>query len=159
MKFLKALGNFDMYAKPIEFKFVSDEKSDGDSGDDSSDSSEDDSKKYDDVEKITTWIGTFTSILVASIIIVYGVKEFSIMAALGNTEFITYEFNQNSTAIPLRLADYNSSANFIFGIVDKQFDFFDNPYIRVNAYELTESYKLSESRTHKLRLCNKQDLL
>lgn len=32
------------------------------------------------------------------------------------------------------LADYNDSANFIFGIVDKKFNFFDNPYIQVHAY-------------------------
>lgn len=68
------------------------------------------------------------------------------MLALANTEFIVYDYNQVwSSQPPVALSDYESSANFIFGIVDKQFNFFDNPFIKVNAYELTQDYKLRES--------------
>ena len=58
----------------------------------------------------------------------------------------------------MNFADFNTSLNFIFGIVDKDFDFFDNPYIRVNAYQMSGDYKLRDSERMDLRKCSVEDL-
>lgn len=81
------------------------------------------------------------------------------MFALGNTTFIAYDFNQDAKAAnSFNLAQFNSSANFIFGIVDNSIDLFNNPYIRVNAYRMSEDFKLKESEKMQLRKCKLEDL-
>lgn len=63
-----------------------------------------------------------------------------------NTSFVVYDYNQDAkTSVAMNFAQFNSSANFIFGIVDKSIDLFNNPYIKVSAYYMSEDFKLKES--------------
>ena len=70
-------------------------------------------------------------------ICVYSVKEFHLMMALLNTQFVSYDFYDRSLS-KVNLGAYNSSANFLFGISNATVNLFDNPYINVVAYEMTE---------------------
>lgn len=81
------------------------------------------------------------------------------MVTLGNTHFQIYDYYEDWTKQePISFADYNSSANFILGIVDEKFDFFANPYIRINAYQMSEDFRLKESTKMELRKCTREDL-
>lgn len=52
---------------------------------------------------------------------------------------------------------FNDSGSYIIGITNESIDLFDNPYIRIAAYKLTEKFELKEEV--KLRKCDKSDLL
>ena len=75
---------------------------------------------------------------------VYAIKEFSIMLEKNGTEFVAYDFIQRDKSLgTVNLADYNSSANFIFGTPNKELNLLDNPYFKVTAYKLTNDLKLT----------------
>lgn len=81
------------------------------------------------------------------------------MFTLGNTSFIEYDHNLDlTTAEPINFAQFNSSANFIFGLADETFDLLNNPYIRVNAYRMREDFLLKDSEKIKMRKCTVDDL-
>ena len=39
------------------------------------------------------------------------------------------------------MGDYDDSFNLALGIMADDFDWFDNPYVSANVYELTQEYK------------------
>ena len=51
------------------------------------------------------------------------------------------------------MKDYESSFNFIIGMGDEEFDWFNNPYIEINVYELTEAYEPKISEDVRLVRC------
>lgn len=80
------------------------------------------------------------------------------MVQLGDTKYVTYErFESEINSKSYSLADFNRSANFIMGLVNKQVDLFDNEFITFKAYQLTPKYELKNEI--KLRKCEKADLL
>ena len=52
--------------------------------------------------------------------------------------------------------EFDNSFNMFVGTGDKNLDWFDNPYVEVNVYDLTQAYvpKLSENVT--MRKCDKE---
>ena len=53
---------------------------------------------------------------------------------------------------PIDLGVYSDTFNIAFGTTNKQIDFFDNPYIEINVYDLDEHWHISKSSTQ-LRSC------
>lgn len=49
------------------------------------------------------------------------------------------------------------SGNLVIGLENNTVDLFDNPFIRIAAYKLTETYELKEEI--KVRKCTEADLL
>ena len=56
------------------------------------------------------------------------------------------------------MSDYDDSFNFIVGTANKEIDWFNNPYITANVYEMTESWAPKLSKYIKLQVCEKEQL-
>ena len=54
------------------------------------------------------------------------------------------------------MMDFEKSFNIFIGTRNEDLDWFDNPYIQVKVYELTEAYEPKESENIKLRICDKE---
>ena len=54
------------------------------------------------------------------------------------------------------LNDFGSSFNFFVGTANKELDFFDNPYMTVNVYELDENYTPTLTKDVILKKCDKE---
>ena len=111
------------------------------------------------MSKMPTCIGSVISLALIILLVSYSIQEFAIMFALANTEFTTYDFNQDqSLQGTVSFGKFNDSANFIFGIVDETFNLLDNPYIQVHAYLMQEDLKLRRNSPVGLRKCTIEDL-
>ena len=52
---------------------------------------------------------------------------------------------------------FNDSFNMFIGIKNTDFNWFDNPYIQINVYELTQEFKPVLSPDIKMRKCEYAD--
>jgi len=52
---------------------------------------------------------------------------------------------------------YDDSFNILFGTTNTEFDFFDNPYISVNVYELNSAFSPKKSDKLQLKKCSYED--
>jgi hypothetical protein len=50
-------------------------------------------------------------------------------------------FTDEETLANINMGDFDDSFNMIIGTTNKELDFFDNPYISVNVYELTHEWE------------------
>ena len=54
--------------------------------------------------------------------------------------------------------DFDNSFNMLLDIRNKEFDWFDNPYISPQIYEFDESYVIKQSEV-KFKICSLEDKL
>ena len=54
---------------------------------------------------------------------------------------------------------FDDSFNLVFGIADKSLNWFDNPYVEVNVYNLDSNWTPTLSKDIKMKQCSKEDLL
>ena len=57
------------------------------------------------------------------------------------------------------MSDYDDSFNMMFGTNNKEIDWFDNPYISANVYDLNQEWIPKLSTEIKLQTCTMEQLL
>ena len=81
------------------------------------------------------------------------------MYQLNRTQFLTSPIHfDGSKENPLIIGNYSDSFNMIIGTKNTDINWFDNPYISANVYEIENGFKLKMSEVAKLRECSKDDL-
>ena len=56
------------------------------------------------------------------------------------------------------MIDFSKSFNIVLGTSNKEINWFDNPYIQVNAYDIDENFAPKPNKNVRLRNCQKEDL-
>ena len=56
------------------------------------------------------------------------------------------------------MADFDDTFNMFIGITDKDFNWYDNPYISANVYEVDENFQTTISSNLKLSKCEEKDM-
>ena len=108
-----------------------------------------------DYSNITTIAGGICTIVVAVVTGVYLWQQVTIL--LENKKGVAYSvsdfFTDEETMGNINLGEYDDSFNMIIGTTNKELNFFDNPYISVNVYEMTEKWKPALSPDIELQTC------
>ena len=94
---------------------------------------------------ITTLFGGFMTIIITIICILYMVQQTIILfehkrgVEFGVTDLNSDDNFKNVTHI---MSDYDDSFNMLFGIAENDMDWFNNPYLELNVYEVTQDWEV-----------------
>lgn len=101
-----------------------------------------------------TPLGRVISLMVMTCIVLYTIQQFHAVIERENVSFSGKTKTADSKFIDME--ELKDSGRLVIGTSNTSIDLFDNPYIRIAAYKLSQTYELNEEL--KLKKCTKEDI-
>ena len=130
------LNNIDMYGRCIHLNF---------------------SEQHSD---ITTSFGGLMTMLMVIVFINYSALNLNMMMKMNSTSYSVNDYQIDLKELDnVSMDNYRDSFNMFFGTTNEQLDWFDNPYVSMNVYDLSQNWNPQISQKIGLRKCLSEEML